>query len=152
MMNTSRILRSRTILAVCAGALIVALSGCAALTTLIGAVAAYNTIKSLFHGKDDPAPGYELSGYVYIDHSNNKIGITSTPVAPTDGNYVPFGGATVSIDTTPPRTGQVNATTGYFHWVSIPDTRLVLTVQLPDNAGSVQFDVVLNSGSISPHV
>ena len=147
-MNPSQPLRSRLWIALGAGAVILALAGCGALTLLAEYVAVASTVHTLFHD-DSGEPGYELSGYVYIDKTDNQVAIQATALPPSGGSFAPFADATVSIDTTPPRTQKTNAQ-GYFHWTGIPDTRLILTVQIPD-ANPVQFDVVLTNGSITPH-
>jgi hypothetical protein len=143
-------LRSRLWIAMGAGALVLALAGCSALTLLASYAAVASTIKSLIDDNDPQNPTYELSGYVYIDNTNNQVAIQATPVAPPEGSFVPFADATVSIDTTPPRTQKTNSQ-GYFRWTGIPDTRVVLTV-LISNAESVQFDVKLDGGSIEPRI
>ncbi|NLO73589.1 MAG: hypothetical protein GX100_05680 [candidate division WS1 bacterium] len=147
-MTYSSQLRSRLWMALGAGVLVLALAGCSALTLLASYAAAASTIKSLLDDDDPQNPTYELSGYVYIDHTNNQIAIQATPTAPPEGSFVPFADATVSIDTTPPRTQKTN-NQGYFRWTGIPDTRVVLTVLIPD-AEAVQFDVKLDSGFIEP--
>ena len=156
-MMRSQLLRSRTGLAVVAAALIVVLSGCAALTTLIGLAAAYDSIKSLWDGSGD-TPKYELAGYVFIDRTDTTATVTIRDSAEVTGNYVPFTGATLILNTPSPMHQVTNSTTdpGHFDFKGIPtsDPTLILTVELPGaTPPQVQFDVTLTptESTITPH-
>jgi hypothetical protein len=138
----------RAALALLAVFVVLTLVGCSALMLLLEYLAVASSIKSIFNdGGDDP--GYELSGYVYIDRTNNKIGIEAESNPPSEpGTWEVYSGAVVSIDTSPVRTTVTNGE-GYFRWKGIQDTRVILTVEI-SGAEPVQFDVELSSGDITP--
>ena len=138
----------RAALALLAVFVVLTLVGCSALMLLLEYLAVASTIKSAFNDDGDN-PGYELSGYVYIDHTNNKIGIEAEPTPPSDpGTWELYSGAVVRIDTDPVKSTVTNGA-GYFHFEGISDTRVILTVEIP-GAEAVQFDVELSSGDITP--
>jgi len=128
------------------GALLV--SGCAGMLALAGYAAVASEIDSLFED-DEENPGYTLFGTVYVDRTDSKIAISSDQTPPdTPGNWERYSGATITIDTTPPRSTTTDGT-GYFIFRRIPDSRIVLTVEAP-NGTVVNFNVRLDSSSIEP--
>ena len=141
----------KTLLAACALALILAFSGCSGLLMLTQFAAAASAINSLFDNDSDDGPSYELSGYLYIDRTNNQVAIQNSPVPPATGAYEVFEGAHLILNTNPPMQKTTNDL-GYFRFTGIPteDPSLILTVEIPD-ATSVQFDIQLNNGTITPH-
>ena len=124
-------------------------SGCAGLLVLAGYAAAASTIMSVIDHFNPDVPSYKLIGWVYIDRAANKIAVQGNGILPEGGNYEPYGGADVSVDTAPPRSTTTNDV-GYFEFTGIPQTETthILTILTPDG-GKVQFIVTVHGGNAS---
>lgn len=139
-------LARRMVLLLLAVFLSLSLAGCSAVMLLLEYWAISSTINSIFDDDDDT---YTLSGYVYIDKLNSKIAIQEKAEPPSEpGTWEPYSAGRVSIDTDPVRSTYTNAQ-GYFSFTGISDTRVILTVEIL-GADPVQFDVRLDSGTITP--
>lgn len=139
--------RAPILVAVLLSAMVVA-SGCAGLMALAGYAAVAGTIKQLLDRPD--APTYSLSGYVYVDRAANKIAVQGDATLPGGGNFEPYKDASVTIDTSPPRTTTTTAI-GFFEFKGLPtaQTTHILTIVTPDGS-QVQFLVRLGQSTVTP--